>query len=367
MAAIRDDQGGISVPASTIRFGVWANVYGTWASLQHPEDPLDASWERNRDLILEAEDLGFDSTLVAQHVVNPFGHGYDQLETWTASAALAALTSRIEIIAAIKPLLYHPVLLAKQALQIEEISGGRFAINLVNAWYKPEIEQAGIEFIPHDERYVYGREWITVVESLLSGRPTSFEGRYFTVRDYELHPAAATRARPLIYGGGESEDALELISDVGDVFFLNGRPVAEAAERVADLRSRPRPGRPPLRFALAAFVIARDTDEEAQAELERAFERQRADLPALQSVFGNADPQSVMFQKLAAVPHVGTNGGTAAGLVGSYETVAERVREFEEIGVELLMLQFQPFEAEMRRFAERVIPLVRSGAVSRAA
>jgi alkanesulfonate monooxygenase SsuD/methylene tetrahydromethanopterin reductase-like flavin-dependent oxidoreductase (luciferase family) len=58
----------------------------------------------------------------------------DQLEAWTASAALAGLTNRVEIITAIKPYLYHPVVLAKMALQIENISRGRFAINLVNAW-----------------------------------------------------------------------------------------------------------------------------------------------------------------------------------------------------------------------------------------
>ncbi len=68
-----------------------------------------------------------------------------------------------------------------------------------------------------------------------------------------------------------------------------------------------------------------------------------------------------MFAKTdaAASRHVGTNGGTAAGLVGSYETVAERIRAFHAAGIELFMLQFQPFEAEMRRFAGQVIPRIR--------
>jgi len=235
--------------SSSPRFGVWANVYGTWASLQHPEHPLDASWERNKRQILLAEELGFDATLIAQHEVNPFGHHYDQLEAWSSAAALAALTSRIEIIAAIKPLLYHPVVLAKQALQIEDISRGRFAINLVNAWYKPEIEPAG---------------------------------------------------------------------------------------------------------------IARKTDAEAEAALAYAWELAARDKPALAHVYANADPKAVMFQTFQKYPHVGTNGGTAAGLVGAYERVAERIRAFHAQGVELFMLQFQPFEAEMQRFTEEVVPLVRA-------
>jgi len=64
---------------------------------------------------------------------------------------------------------------------------------------------------------------------------------------------------------------------------------------------------------------------------------------------------------------VGTNGGTAAGLVGSYATVAERIVEFHRAGIELFMLQFQPFETDMRRFAEEVIPRVRELAAAREA
>ena len=148
-----------------IRFGIWALVHGSRAALQDPDEPYDASWERNRRLILEAETLGFDSTLVAQHTINPHHAPQDQLEAWTAAAALAALTHRIEIIAAIKPYLYHPVVLAKMALGIEHISRGRFAINLVNAWNRPELEKAGIGFAEHDERYAYGREWLSVVRT----------------------------------------------------------------------------------------------------------------------------------------------------------------------------------------------------------
>jgi alkanesulfonate monooxygenase len=345
------------------RFGVWANVYGSWASLQHPEDPLDASWERNKRQILLAEELGFDSTLLAQHEVNPFGHHFDQLEAWTSSAALAALTERIEIITAIKPLLYHPVVLAKQALQIEEISGGRFAINVVNAWYKPEIEPAGIIFPEHDERYVYGQEWLHIVRGLISGEKVTFKGKYFNLDGYQLKPADRHRARPTIYVGGESEPAKDLVANSADVWFINGQPTHEITRLIGDVRSRPREGAP-VHFGMAAFVIARETDEEAEAALEYAWSLAAQDQPALAHVYGNADPKAVMFQTFQKYPHIGTNGGTAAGLVGSYERVAARIHEFAELGIELFMLQFQPFEAEMERFAEHIIPRVRAGSVA---
>src|SRR5215475_742388 len=195
---------------SSVRFGIWALVHGSSAALQDPDEPFDASWERNRSLVLKAEALGYNSTLVAQHTINPHSQALDQLEAWTASAALASLTNRIEIITAIKPYLYHPVVLAKMALQIENISRGRFAINLVNAWNRPELERAGIGFAEHDERYAYGREWISVVDRLLRGEAVKHRGDNFRIDDYQLRPGDPFRARPRIYVGGESEPARSL-------------------------------------------------------------------------------------------------------------------------------------------------------------
>jgi alkanesulfonate monooxygenase len=342
------------------RFGIWALVHGSRGAFQDPDEPLDASWDRNRRLVTEAEALGYDSTLIAQHTANPYDDDWDELEAWTASAALAALTSRIEIIAAIKPPLYHPVVLAKMAQQIEHISRGRFAINLVNAWNMPEYEKAGIPFSPHDERYAYGQEWMSVVEPLLRGERVSVSGRYFQVRDYQLRPADPFRARPAVYIGGESAPAQDLAAAYGDVWFINGQPLSNVSALIACARSRPRTG-PPLRFGLSAFVIARDTAGEARDAHDRLLDLAAKDAPIRARQAGNTDPAVVMKRTEAAQTlRIGTNGGTAAGLVGSYDEVASRIRAFHAAGIELFMLQFQPFEAEMRRFAAEIFPRVRA-------
>jgi alkanesulfonate monooxygenase len=341
------------------RFGIWALVHGSRAAFHDPEEPFDASWDRNRALILEAERLGFDATLVAQHTINPHRAETDVLEAWTASAALAAVTERIEIITAIKPYLYHPVPLAKMALGIEAISRGRFAINLVNAWNRPELDKAGIGFPEHDERYEYGREWISVVEPLLRAESVTFKGANFDVRDYRLSPAAEFRARPRIYVGGESNPARALVADWGDVWFINGQPLADVTALIRDVAARPRHGKPPLSFGLSAFVIARPTAAEAEAHLRRLFTLAEQDAAARLTQRANTDPKSVMAATMAKSPRVGSNGGTAAELVGDYDTVAERIVAFHRAGVELFMLQFQPFEAEMRRFAAEIMPRVK--------
>jgi alkanesulfonate monooxygenase len=221
-----------------LRVGIWAVVHGNRGAMNDPEEPYDASWERNRRLVLEAETLGYDCTLIAQHTANPHQEDLDQLEAWTSAAALAALSNRIEIIAAIKPMLYHPVVLAKMALQIELISQGRFAINLVNAWNRKEIVNAGITFREHDERYAYGAEWLTIVEAMMRGERVSFKGKYFDVSDYMLRPASPVRSRPRIYVGGESEPARALSAAQADVWFINGQPLADVQALIADVARR---------------------------------------------------------------------------------------------------------------------------------
>ncbi len=341
-----------------LRIGIWALVHGNRAAMNDPEEPYDASWDRNRRLVLEAEALGYDCTLIAQHTANPHQEDLDQLEAWTSAAALAALSSRIEIIAAIKPMLYHPVVLAKMALQIELISQGRFAINLVNAWNRREIVDAGLVFREHDERYAYGSEWLTIVEAMMRGERVSFKGKYFDVNDYMLRPASPFRPRPRIYVGGESEPARALSAAQADVWFINGQPLADVRALIADVSSRPRTGTP-LRFGLSAFVIARETDAEAQQAYRRLLALAAQDAEMKAYVKANTDEKVVMRQTMAKSERVGTNGGTAAGLVGSYDTVAERIAQFHAAGIETLLLQFQPFEAEMRRFAQHIMPRLR--------
>jgi alkanesulfonate monooxygenase len=341
-----------------LRFGVWALTHGSWASRHHPLDPPDASWRRVRAQILKAEALGYDSTLLAQHILHPSGDDQDLLETWTGTAALASITNRIELIAAIKPLLLHPVVLSKMALQIEDVSGGRFGINLVNGWFRPELERAGIGFPEHDARYAYGREWIEIVDGLTSGRRVDFQGRHFNVQSYQLSPGDKHRARPTIYLGGESEPARALAADFADVYFINGQPLEDTRALIQDVARRPRRGAP-IRFGMSAFVIARDSDAEAESELGNLFAISEQDRTTRERLVANADPEAQMFKTAAKERRVGTNGGTSARLVGSYDTVARRILEFNAAGVELLMLQFQPVEDNTRGFAEHVIPRVR--------
>jgi alkanesulfonate monooxygenase len=348
------DVAGLPAPAADVagltapRFGVWAPVYGNHGARLHPHDAPDASYRRTRDLLLRAEAAGFDSTLLAQHVIHPSNTEDDVLETWSTIAALAEATSRIELIGAVKPLLFNPLVFAKIAANIADIADGRLSVNLVTGWFLPELEGLGLDPLDHDDRYAYSREWLAAVTELWSGK-------HVAIGDHGGHPALirpAPAEPPPLYVGGESEPGRALAAEYADVFFINGRPLAETIDVIEDLRARPRHGAP-LRFGLSAFVIARETEAEATAELD--YLQSLSDAESRPEIAGGTDPKTQMYKVLSGAKRIGSNGGTLAGLVGSYEQVVERINVFHEAGVELFMLQFQPIESELDRFADKII------------
>jgi len=344
---------GTSVP----RFGIWAPVHGTRGSLFNPDDPPDASYRRSEELTVLAERLGFDSVLVAEHIVSPAGADNPVLETWMTMAALATRTSSIELIAATKPLLFHPAVLAKQAIEVDNISSGRCSINLVNGWFMPELKSLGL-VRPHDERYEYGAEWLEVFAPLVAGERLSHHGTHFSIDDLQLVPAPLER-RPRIYSSGESPPALSLAARHADTYLLHARSPEQAATLIEQVGASPRGDRAPLTFGTSAFVIARRTDDEADETYRELSQypafgdsehvRQGTD-PEMRAAAGR-DPRNLVGAKY-------TWNGTAAGLVGSYDTVAERLVALADTGLELFLLSFQPMADEMERFAAEVMPRV---------
>ena len=305
------------------RFGVWAPVYGTWGAHTHPDDPADASYARTRAWCATPRRPASSPCCSPSTSSTRARRSHEVLETWTAAAAVAEATERIEIIAAVKPLLFHPGVLAKLALAIDQISDGRFAINLGSAWFRPEMAQLGIEMPPHDERYVYSAEWLGVVRRCGAASASTTAAR--ASRSTGSSSSRPVRpGGPTVYFGGESEPARALAAAAADVFFINGRPLADTAELIEDLRAAAPADAAaalrPLRVRHRAPRRGRGArGARAPARARRAGRPRRS---------RGADPAVAMIKVSAGPPRVGTNGGTLAGLVGSYDKVAERIAAF---------------------------------------
>ena len=335
-----------------MRFGYWLPVFGGW--LRNVDDEgMEATWGYVSRLARRSEEIGFDLTLIAELMLNDIkGPEAPSLDAWTTAAALAAVTYRLELMIAVRPTFHPPALLAKQAANLDHISAGRVSLNVVSAWWAAEARQYGVPFDEHDERYARTAEWLAVVDGMWRAPVCSYQGRFYQVSEATLAPKP--RARPVLYAGGESETAKELIAAACDAYVMHGDPPERIAARVADMTARrERRQRPPLRFGVAAFVVCRDSAREAQREVARITDVRRSarGYANYRDWIGNTK----LEQQVSLEDYSVSNRGLRSGLVGTPEQIAERIGEFERAGVELLLLQFSPQAEEMERFAEQVI------------
>jgi FMNH2-dependent dimethyl sulfone monooxygenase len=143
---------------------------------------------------------------------------------------------------------------------------------------------------------------------------------------------------------------------------MHGDPPERIAPKIADMRARrDNLGLGPMTYGVAGYVIARETEEAAARELSRVTNVQ-AGSPGYQN-YQDWIAHTALEQQVSLEDYSVSNRGLRAGLVGTYEQVAERISELESAGVDLLLLQFSPQLEEMERFAESVMPLVESAPV----
>lgn len=337
-----------------IRFGYWMPVFGGW--LRNVEDEqMQASWRYVKRLAQRSEEIGFDLSLVAELNLNDIkGVGAPSLDAWSTAAALAAVTERLELMVAVRPTFHPPALLAKQAANIDHISSGRLALNVVSSWWEQEARMYGVHFEKHDNRYARTSEWLDVLNGVWSQPNFTFAGNYYSVENTVLEPKPVRSPRPPIYAGGESEAAKNLIAQKCDAYVMHGDPPEYVAKKIADMcERRERFGLPPMQFGVAGYAIVRETEEEAKRELQRI-----TDVKQNASGFANYQQWlngTQLEQRMSIEEYSVSNRGLRSGLVGTPNQVQDRLGEFEAAGVDLVLLQFSPQFEEMERFGESII------------
>ncbi len=343
-----------------MRFGYWMPVFGGW--LRNIEDEnMEASWDYVRRLTQRSEQTGWDLSLIAELNLNDIkGVEEPALDAWSTAAALAAVTSSIELMVAVRPNFHQPALFAKQAANIDNISNGRLALNVVSSWWAEEATQYGLDFDQHDDRYARTSEWLQVVDGLWSEKRFSFSGERYQLSDAICEPKPVSKPRPTIYAGGESEAAKTMIATQCDAYVMHGDPVEAIRPKVADMNARrDHAGGAPMRFGMAAFAIVRDSEAEAKRELERVTQLP----PTPPKGFENFDQWlsgTQLERELKLQEYSVSNRGLRPNLIGTPEQVRERIEAYEDAGLDLLLLQMSPQAEEMDRFAEQVIQPMRA-------
>jgi pyrimidine oxygenase len=324
------------------------------------------SFDLNRRVVQKAEGYGLDFAL-SMIKLRGFGGKTEfwdhNLESFTLMAGLAAVTEKIKLFASTAVLTLPPAIVARMAVTIDSISGGRFGINIVSGWQSAEYDQMGLWPGDHyfAERYDYSTEYVHVMKELWTNGQSDFKGKYFTMTDCRLEPRPGTPIR--IVAAGQSPRGMQFAAEYCDYAFILGAgvntPTAFASSNERLLAAAAKTGRDVGAYVLT-MVIAAETDEAAMAKWNHYRDGVDKDALAWMADQGNKDTtaDATSTAKSINLPAgaVNFNMGT---LVGSYASVAKMLDEVASVpGTKGIMLTFDDFIIGMDEFGQRIQPLM---------
>ncbi|GKS76514.1 dimethyl sulfone monooxygenase SfnG [Acidovorax sp. SUPP950] len=352
-----------SSSAAGIRFAYWVPNVSGGLVVSTIAQRTDWSLEYNQRLAQAAEKAGFDYALSQIRFTAGYGAEY-QHESVSFSQALLHATTKLKVLAAILPGPWSPAVVAKQIATIDHISQGRIAINVVSGWFKGEFQAIGEPWLEHDERYRRSEEFIRALKGIWTQDNFTFKGDFYRFNNYTLSPKPVQKPHPEIFQGGSSRAARDMASRVSDWYFTNGNTPEGVKKQIDDIQAKAAETGHRVRIGINAFVIARDTEEEARAVLKDIIDH--AHVEAVHA-FGDAARQAGQaspegegnWAKSTFEDLVQYNDGFRTNLIGTPRQVAERIVALKAVGVDLILAGFLHFIEEVEYFGEKVLPLVR--------
>jgi alkanesulfonate monooxygenase len=324
-----------------------------------------------KQIAVAADTLGYDGVLL------PTGRSCE--DAWVVASSLIGETKKLKFLVAVRPGLSTPGLAVRMASTFDRLSNGRLLINVVTGGDQAEMEADGLH-ADHAERYEISDEFLKVWRASLAGEGGDagydFNGKHIQVKGAKTLYPPVQKPYPPLYFGGSSPAAHELAAEQVDVYLTWGEPPAAVAEKIADMRARAAKHGRTLKFGIRLHVIVRETNDEAWKAADELIKYVDDDLIArAQASFNKMDSEG---QRRMAALHGGkkdklevspnlwagvglVRGGAGTALVGDPETVAARMQEYADLGIETFILSGYPHLEESYRFAELVFPLLGKG------
>ncbi|MHA1964672.1 MAG: LLM class flavin-dependent oxidoreductase [Candidatus Thorarchaeota archaeon] len=307
-----------------MKIGIYLPVFGGWFKDAAKEEP-ETTFDYIKKAALLAEDYGLHSIWVADHLINPVkDEDSPCYEAWTTLSALASLTKNVKLShITLCQGFRNPALLAKMSSTLQEISNGRFMLSLGACWFKREFEGYGFEWHEHDERISRTHEQLEIIKSLWTEPRTDFQGSFYTISQGILEPKPDPI--PEIWYGGESDASKRIVASYADGWLLYPTAPDEVESKIKTI-SHQLDGRN-IKYAASSHVVLGQNDTDAKNRL-----------------------KEIAGTKSSIGEYIITNG-----LVGSPETIQEKVSIIEDGGADLLILRFSQTVDELPRFVESVM------------
>ena len=325
-----------------------------------------------KQLGIATDTLGYDGVLI------PTGRLCE--DPWIVATSLLSITQKLKFLVALRPGLLQPSLAARITSSFDRLSNGRLAINLVVGGDSTELKGDGI-YHTSEERYEAAGEFVDLWKDILNTgfkkNFVNFEGKHYKVTDSKLLFPSVQNPHPPLFFGGSSEEARDLAAQKVDLYITWGEKPADVKEKIEDLRKRAANYGRELKFGVRLHVIVRETEEKAWEAAEELISKLDDEtIEQAHKVLNNRE--SVGQKRMTALTNGGkartrkeleispnlwagiglAREGCATALVGDPKIVAERIKEYADMGVDTFVFSGYPHLEEAYRFAELVFPLL---------
>lgn len=331
--------------------------------LSHPETDRAPIPKYLREIAVAADRLGYSGVLLPT--------GSHCTDAWITAASIAPFTERLRLLVAARPGLTAPAEAVRQAAALDRLTGGRALLNVVTGGSPQALAADGI-FLDHHERYVQTEEFLNIWRRLATGETVTHEGKYLSINKGKLLFPFVQEPHAPIWFGGSSDIAREIAAEHVDVYLAWGEPPAQLKEVIDDVRERAAKRGRTIRFGIRLHIIVRETEGEAwdaannvikyvsddaiaafQAAMAKGSDSVgQARMSALHN--GSRASLEVSPNLWAGIGLVRTGAGTA--LVGDPDTIAERLEEYAQLGIDTVIASGYPHLEEAYRVAELLFP-----------
>jgi alkanesulfonate monooxygenase len=354
---------GIDAPKTPLEFFWFIPTHGDGAYLGTDKGSRRPEFRYFRQVAMAVDQLGFKGVLL------PTGQSCE--DSWITATGLATATERLKFLVALRPGIISPTVAARQTATLDRLSNGRLLLNVVVGGNPTELAGDGVH-LGHDERYQQAEEFLHIWRRLLSGETVDFKGEHYHVRGARNDFPPVQKPYPPLYFGGSSEAGQALAAEAVDHYLTWGEPLDQVAEKLESVRAQAAAkGRKP-RFGMRIHFIVRETEDEAwraaeklishisDAQIQRAGDRFLKEMDSVgqrrQAALhgGRRDKLLVAPNLWAGVGLVRTGVGTA--LVGTPRQIADRLSEYQAIGIDTIVGSGYPHLEEAYRVAELLFP-----------
>jgi alkanesulfonate monooxygenase SsuD/methylene tetrahydromethanopterin reductase-like flavin-dependent oxidoreductase (luciferase family) len=349
--------------AHRLKLGVFGINCSYGVNISHAPSTYRVTWEHTCEIVKRADAIGFDLALPVARW-RGFGGTTDfngeSFETYTWAAGLAQATRRIMVAATSHVPTIHPIVAAKQAVTIDHISNGRFALNLVMGWFTPEMAMFHGSQRTHEDRYRYGTEWLGIVKRLWTEEePFDFDSENFHVRQAQAHPKPIQKPYPVLINAGHSPAGSDFAAREVDFAFIGFDSVEAAGAVARRVRERARSEyKRNIGICTSALVVCRETEAEARQVYRSIIEQgDRVAADNLVRVLG-IESQSFNERIEKYRERIVAGWGTHP-IVGTPEQVVGELGRISAAGIDGVVFGFLDYNEELKYFGTAVMPLLR--------